>query len=210
MPRVKKPEPTKDHYHHGDLRQALLKSAITHIRANGVHNLSLRDLAREIGVSHTAPYRHFVDKEALLVTLAEEGYVRLISSIKDAINSSTEIAVQVENMAWTYVHFFISNTVHAQIMFGSELAERTRFPTLEKASDEIFALAQNVMENGQRQNKVVKGSTALLTATAWSTVHGLSVLLSSQRLHKNAEKLLKPEELTRQAIRTLLSGILAA
>lgn len=64
-------------YHHGDLRAALLAAAESTLREKGVGALSLRELAREVGVSHAAPGRHFKDKQALLNALALTGYERL-------------------------------------------------------------------------------------------------------------------------------------
>ena len=67
---------TSSSYHHGNLRQELMELAEKHLVEGGVRDLSLRALAREIGVSQTAPYRHFRDKNALLAALATEGFKR--------------------------------------------------------------------------------------------------------------------------------------
>ena len=61
-------------YHHGDLRRALLDAAVRHIATDGVDALSLRALARDVGVTHAAPYRHFESKGHLLAAIAEEGF----------------------------------------------------------------------------------------------------------------------------------------
>ena len=70
-------QPTERPYHHGNLRGALLDAAERTVRERGVQALSLRELAREIGVSHGAPRRHFPDRQALLDALAESGFERL-------------------------------------------------------------------------------------------------------------------------------------
>ncbi len=67
---------SNSNYHHGNLRQELMELAERHLIEGGVGDLSLRALAREIGVSQTAPYRHFRDKNALLAALATEGFRR--------------------------------------------------------------------------------------------------------------------------------------
>ena len=70
-------QPSERPYHHGNLRSALLAAAERTVRERGVQDLSLRELAREIGVSHGAPRRHFPDRQALLDALAESGFERL-------------------------------------------------------------------------------------------------------------------------------------
>ena len=72
----------KSNYHHGDLRQALIDGAIALIAEQDISSLSLREVARRVGVSHAAPYRHFADKEALLAAVAEEGFIRLTASMR--------------------------------------------------------------------------------------------------------------------------------
>src|SRR5436305_12882615 len=72
-------------YHHGSLRSALLAAAERTVRERGVQDLSLRELAREVGVSHGAPRRHFPDRQALLDAVAETGFARLGSELRAAV-----------------------------------------------------------------------------------------------------------------------------
>ena len=75
-------------YHHGNLRTTLLAEAERTLRDHGLEALSLRDLARQAGVSHAAPRRHFADRQALLDALAESGFTRLGDEMHKAIDSA--------------------------------------------------------------------------------------------------------------------------
>jgi AcrR family transcriptional regulator len=78
---------SKTTYHHGDLRQALIEAALDIItEARDSANVSLREVARRVGVSQSAPYRHFADKETLLATVAEEGFQQLLSALHVAVS----------------------------------------------------------------------------------------------------------------------------
>src|ERR1700737_3232418 len=77
-------------YHHGNLRTALLEQAERTVRDGGVQELSLRQLARAVGVSHGAPRRHFADRQALLDALAEAGFARLGAELRTAVDSAGE------------------------------------------------------------------------------------------------------------------------
>src|SRR5580704_19303956 len=74
-------------YHHGHLRDTLLAEAERTLREQGVEQLSLRDLARQAGVSHAAPRRHFADRQALLGALAAAGFLRLDEEVRTAIGT---------------------------------------------------------------------------------------------------------------------------
>src|ERR1035437_9150796 len=80
---------TERPYHHGSLRTALLAHAERTVRERGVQDLSLRELAREIGVSHGAPRRHFPDRQALLDALAEAGFARLGTALRSSVPTRT-------------------------------------------------------------------------------------------------------------------------
>src|SRR3954451_16003211 len=75
-------------YHHGNLRTALLEAAERTLREGGAEKLSLRELAREVGVSHGAPRRHFPDRQALLDALSQAGFERLGAELRGAAAKS--------------------------------------------------------------------------------------------------------------------------
>src|SRR6186997_767300 len=122
-PARKKP----DQYHHGDLRQALIKEALRTIRKQGVEAVTLRGVAEELGVSRTALYRHFTDKRALLETVACEGFRMLREATVNAWERGGRGNAGFEAMGVAYVRFAVENPEHYRVMFGSAL-ERSRGP----------------------------------------------------------------------------------
>ena len=96
-------------YHHGDLAETLMEAALTHIAANGTERLSLRALAREAGVSSTAPYRHFPSKRCLLAALATRGFRELKRSMSDAVDAATTLEERFAAMGRTYVNYAVAN-----------------------------------------------------------------------------------------------------
>jgi AcrR family transcriptional regulator len=100
---------TKQSYHHGDLRSALIETGLSLLEAKAGGDISLREVARETGVSATAVYRHFPDKDALLRALAEAGFDKLFDEQKAAAagKASREKAFRATGQA--YVHFAVAN-----------------------------------------------------------------------------------------------------
>src|SRR3984885_3127878 len=93
-------------YHHGNLRSALLARAEANVRDGGVEQLSLRELARQVGVSHAAPRRHFPDRQALLDAVAESGFERLGSELAGAVADAGEgFQARLEATATAYIRF---------------------------------------------------------------------------------------------------------
>src|ERR1700744_1569393 len=93
-------------YHHGNLRSALLVAAERTVRERGVQELSLRELAREVGVSHGAPRRHFPDRQALLDALGESGFERRGAELRAAADEAgNEFQPRLEATAAAYIRF---------------------------------------------------------------------------------------------------------
>ncbi|MFD5763836.1 TetR/AcrR family transcriptional regulator, partial [Streptomyces sp. NPDC127044] len=115
-------------YHHGDLRAALLTRAEETLAEKGPGALSLRELARDLGVSHAAPSRHFKDKQALLDALALAGFERLLATLTASQDTAGEsFADRLGALARTYVGFATANAELLDLMFAvkhdPELAE---------------------------------------------------------------------------------------
>jgi AcrR family transcriptional regulator len=107
-------------YRRSNLREALLDRAITVLRERGVGALSLRELARDLGVSHAAPARHFADRQQLLEAVAVEGFRLLATEISDAIASSSDLQSQARHLARAYLGFAIEKANLIDVMFRHE------------------------------------------------------------------------------------------
>ncbi len=176
-------DPTPAPYHHGDLRRALIETALTMVTEEGTWNFTLRELARRAGVSHAAPYNHFEDKSALLAEVAVLGFQALRREMETAARtrsgSSHEALVGVGT---AYVRFGVENPAHYRLMFGPDLADRERHPTLAEAADAAFAALTDTLARGQSAGELRQGSVQDQALAAWSLVHGLTTLLIDRRL----------------------------
>jgi AcrR family transcriptional regulator len=169
-------------YHHGDLRRALIETALTMVTEEGAWNFTLREVARRAGVSHAAPYNHFADKSALLAEVAALGFRALRREMERAARRPRSLREALPGIAAAYVRFGVEHPAHYRLMFGPEFAEKERYPVLKQASDATFAALTSALERGQAAGDVRPGSVLDQALAAWALVHGLTTLLIDQRL----------------------------
>jgi len=166
-------------YHHGDLRQALIEAALTLISEKNVESVSLRDVARRVGVSHAAPYRHFADKDALLVAVAVEGFQLLHDDLEAAAQNTPDHPLQqLQNIGIAYVHFAITHAAHYHLMFGAYRTTALQPPAnLVQAADNTFDVLVNAIMRAQQLGLMRSDDPKQLALAAWSLVHGLAMLV---------------------------------
>jgi AcrR family transcriptional regulator len=169
-------------YHHGDLREALLDAAEGILAPAGAHELSLREITRRVGVTHTAAYHHFEDREALVRALAARGFDRLSAALAGAAAASPGPDAFLE-VGIAYVAFAARNPGLFRLMFGSEAAAgRGSDAALRSSGDRALA----ILKEGAR-SAVPDGTEADVLGVAlrsWSAVHGLaSLILDDQLAH---------------------------
>ena len=165
-------------YHHGNLRVELLDMAIKQLREVGAEDLSLRALARAIGVSQTAPYRHFADKGELLAAMATHGYRELLTALRQAGMAAGDCPrEQLVAFAHAYVDYAAANPQLFKLMFGPAVQPATKYPELREASRETFQLVQEILHRGIEIG-LFQGIDDLpyLTNAAWSSIYGLATL----------------------------------
>lgn len=180
-------------YHHGDLRRALTSAGIDLIAEQGVGALTLRAVARRAGVSHNAPYNHFVDKAALLAAIVESGFAQLEAAL-DSAYQRTEGALldRVCATGAAYVRFAISQPALFRLMFRPELREQSKSDRKAQESSPLQNPkgAVGVLIAGlhcsQEAGEVVDGDEAVLALASWSLVHGLAELLLNGKLDELA------------------------
>lgn len=162
-------------YHHGHLRRALLDEAIAVIAEGGPGAVSLRGLARRIGVSHAAPLHHFHDKAGLLTALATEGFQLLADALRDARQRTHD---PLESGV-TYVRFAVEHRPHFYVMFRPELYHADD-PELVQARSTARELLLGAMHCAPGDDPDLATLTA--GAAAWSLVHGLATLYIDDNL----------------------------
>ena len=173
---------TKKTYHHGDLRQALVKAALEITHREGVAAVGLRAVARAVGVSQTAPYRHFADKAALLAAAAEAGFVALGESLASTVAAATTADELLRAQGVAYVRFAADNPAWFRLMFGHEVGDRRQHSTLRAAATSAFSFLESAVVRGQEEGVVRQGEPRVLALSAWSLVHGLASLLVNDQL----------------------------
>ena len=161
-------------YHHGDLREALLRAAVDLIADNGLAKLSLRECARRAGVSHAAPYRHFEDKDALLLAIAEEGFGRLHAAGVAAMEGLHDPRERLDAYAVAYVRFALRHPVHLRVMFTAHFDDKGQKDGGGPAFDLLRDTAAAVVGD--------EVDPRLAAVAAWSLPHGLSMLILDQRM----------------------------
>lgn len=107
-------------YHHGNLRQAVLDRAAVMLRDRGAADLSLRELAADVGVTHAAPRRYFPDRQALLDALAVEGFARLGARLRAAVLAASGYQEQVRSVAAAYLGFVTTEANLVELMFAHQ------------------------------------------------------------------------------------------
>jgi AcrR family transcriptional regulator len=157
-------------------------------------------------VSHTAPYRHFADKDCLLAAVAEDGFNGLTQVLTRAMNLDQALpckALAAGGMA--YVEYAIAHASNYRVMFGAHRKEHDRFPQLVQASEESFGVLVNLISEGQATGVFRSGAPDQLAKVVWSVMHGLVMLIIDQQI--KVEEIGDIPELVKFMTRSLLAGI---
>lgn len=156
----------RPNYHHGDLRTVILSEAARLVAERGADRVSLRELARDAGVSHAAPAHHFVDRRGLFTALAAQGFQLLALALQNARGHFADAAL-------AYVRFALEHPGHYQVMFNKSLLDvaDTELAAAEAAAGAELARGVATLHDAHAQADPEGAQLA-----AWSLVHGFSTL----------------------------------
>lgn len=170
-----KSDPPKKAYHHGDLRSALVEAGLKLLEARTADDLSLREVARAVGVSATAVYRHFPDKGALMAALAGEGLVRLAAAQHAVFDAAGGGVAGFNASGAAYVRFALANPGLFRLIFANPDSTPHSLHEGEKR-DEDDAMAF-LRANAAMVAEGKGGDAQVIALQAWALVHGLSMLM---------------------------------
>jgi AcrR family transcriptional regulator len=172
-------------YHHGDLRAALLAAAERTLREKGAGALSLRELAREVGVSHAAPGRHFKDKQALLNALALTGYERLGQALNAADDPALPLEPRLTTLARAYLRFSLDNAELLELMYARK-HDPDASEQMAVAVDRTVGSLNRVITDAQKRGEIIEGDPEFLNLLTGAGLHGLAAFAANGMLAPEA------------------------
>ena len=159
-------------YHHADLRNALIDEAISVLSESGISGLTLRELARRIGVTHTAPYAHFADKRALLEGVAEVGFARLAETLARAKARGASPEDALITMGVAYVEFAREQPALYRLMFVAPELDVDDCEMSPEGEHAFSVLVDAISALGPSLSAPPED----LAVTTWALVHGIAML----------------------------------
>ncbi|MCR9140956.1 MAG: TetR/AcrR family transcriptional regulator [bacterium] len=164
-------------YHHGDLKQALLKTSVKIIEKEGVAGLTLQKAARQQGVSAAAVYRHYGSKEDLLAAIATEGFRLLRDGVQAVIaDRPRDTRAFFRRSMEKYIDLAISKPKHYELMFGGTIPDRSPYAELEAVGQEAFDGLIETVRICQNEGLFKKRKPVLMAFHVWSLMHGFVML----------------------------------
>jgi AcrR family transcriptional regulator len=186
------------------LRAALLAEAERTVRERGAQGLSLRELARAVGVSHAAPRRHFPDRQALLEALAQAGFERLGAELREAHDSAgAEFQSRLQATAAAYVCFATRDAALLELMFAGKHREPS--DTLRLVAESAFSVMLELIEQGQSEGALDHGEPERVALVLFATIQGVAALVTGSIIQTD-----HVDQLLHDAIDRFLRGSPAA
>lgn len=190
---------TSKPYHHGDLRRQLIAMGEEVLAERGLAALSLREVARRLGVSHNAPFKHFSSREALLAAMAEQGFDDLAARLTQAMQGAPLEAMTAR--ALSYVTFALERPAVFRLMFGGQVNPAQHPGLAERAEASLRGITRHIA--------AAFGDEALDEAvlSAWAFVHGLANLLLDGQISDALRKGRSNEDLARAVIAAMARAL---
>jgi AcrR family transcriptional regulator len=203
-----KATPAPAPYHHGDLRNALLREGRQLLEEMGAAELSLRECARRVGVSEAAPSRHFEGKEGLLAGIASDGFRELAAQRQAIVELKLSPLEEAREMLLSYVRYAQANKGVFNLMVGPRILDTHRHAELLEEGAKSFnffsdSLVRLAIESGWPRSQV-----ELVAHSAWAMEHGLATLILADRAPR-ADRKVDLAQMIDFSVAMMLSSVVA-
>ena len=174
-----KRKPAKTSYHHGNLREELVSQGLAILENEGMPALTMREIARRIGVTQTAPLHHFEGKTGLLAAIAALGFRMLFDQRMAALKDQREPGDRLLAVMLAYVDFARDHPALFQLMHGAEIPDKSAYPELNEAAIRSYGLLETAVADYLLSQEGTMERRREATLAAWTACHGLAHIMTS-------------------------------
>ncbi|KAA1003808.1 TetR/AcrR family transcriptional regulator [Paraburkholderia panacisoli] len=196
-------------YHHGNLREEMIRCGREILSSEGIHGLTLRSAARMAGVSHGAPRNQFADKEGLLAAIATEGFLELVAVRRARLSSGMTAETRLLYVMDGYIEFAIEQPALFFLMFGPQIVGKEHYPDLLAAGNASYELLHGAVKDYFDELGVSERFSELKVRCAWSAVHGLSMFYSDRPTGPSLIRKVPFEQWRQGLLSFILAGLTA-
>ena len=195
-------------YHHGDLRETLIQAAMSMIAERGLAGFALSELARAVGVSAAAPYRHFRDRTAVIAEVARRGFEQLAANLETARQSGgMDPIVTLERCAQAHLAFAARESPVYATMFEASFP-LGRYQDLDRSRDAAFSVVRVAAQNAVSRSTAPNRPPAQMVALhVWSSTHGIANLFISHADNNSRLLPMAPEQLLEAGLMIYLQSL---
>jgi len=170
---------TRSAYHHGNLREELVSQGLAILESEGLAALSMREIARRIGVAQTAPLHHFEGKNALLAAIAAVGFRMLFETRMQALRDQREPADRLMAVLLAYVEFARAHPQLFHLMHGPDIPDKSVYPELNGAAIRSYSVLETAVSDYLMATDGTLDRRREATLAAWTACHGLAHIMTS-------------------------------
>lgn len=193
-------------YHRGNLRELLVARGIEIMESQGLAALSIRGVARDLGVSPTAPLHHFPSTAAYLAAIATQGFRMLYDKRIEALGKQRAAAKRLLSVMLAHLEFAVDHSALFQVMYGPDIPNKTLFPELERAATLSYGVLEACVGDYLKEHKVSLSRAHPAALAAWTACHGLATIMVDRR---NAWDIIRkdPIKIGREVFAIFIAGL---
>lgn len=184
-----------------DMREACIEEAMRIIDSDGIEKLSVREVARRLGVSHQAPYKHFASRDHLLAEILQRAFEDFAAHL-DARPRTGDAFADLAAMGLAYVSFATANPLQYRLMFSTPLPDPEEHPAMMEKARYAFDLLREAM-----QGMAPNSDPDLDALFIWATVHGLAGILQMQMFDQLSVAQMPTSEMSAHVIARIGAGL---
>jgi AcrR family transcriptional regulator len=198
---------TKTAYHHGNLREELVTQGLAILEAEGMPALTMREIARRLDVSPTAPLHHFESKAALLAAIAAHGFRLLFEDRMAALKGQREPQDRLMAVLLAYVAFARAHPALFQLMHGPEIPDKALFPELNEAAIRSYSLLESAVADYLLAHDGSMARRREATLAAWTACYGLAQIMTGPQNTPRSVLRKDPEGIARTIFEMFIHGL---